>query len=312
MPPATLQIRKELSKAPYYSLTLPDTGGAWRYITYDMDTAKLRGSAGGESLAYYTVVGSPKVAVDIDAVNLQAKSQLTPPTFPQGADTRLVAVAGEPLSVNLSATGTVSYRADALPSGASLNAQTGVLTWTPTAGQVGDHRTSVVADDGTSVSVLRVVGTVAANRAAAITAALAGYDPETVYVKSSAAAVATARAAAETDLSADSATFAGRLVAVQAAVAGLEKLTLAMADDGSFDYWGRATSASLSQVALGNMLDGDFNTFSGDLRAPAIIDYGSGFRVRADAFGLQARYNFANRTEARTCTAPTTGRRGPC
>jgi hypothetical protein len=296
---ATLQIRKELSKAPYYSLTVPDTGGAWRYITYDMDTSKLRGSTGGESLAYYTVVGSPKVAVDIDSVNLQAKSQLSPLSFPQGADTRRVAVAGEPLSANLSATatGTVSYRGDALPSGASLDAQSGALTWSPTAGQVGDHRASVVADDGTTVSVLRVVVAVAANRSDAITAALAGYDPATLYVKSSAAAVTAARVAAEADLSADSATFASRLAAVQTAVAGLEKLTPAMADDGSFDYWGRATSASLSQVALGNMLDGDFNTFSGDLRAPAIIDYGSGFRVRADAFGLQARYNFANRSE---------------
>lgn len=297
---ATLQIRKELSKAPYYSLTVPDTGGAWRYITYDMDTSKLRGSAGGESLAYYTIVGSPKVAVDIDAINLQAKTQLTPPVFSRGTDTRLVAVAGEPLSVNLSATdaGSLSYEAGtALPSGAGLDPQTGVLTWTPTAGQTGDHGTFVVADDGTTVSVLRVAVTVAANRADAISAALTGYDPETVYVKSSAAAVAAARAAAEADLSADSATFAGRLAAVQAAVAGLEKLTPAMPDDGSFDYWGRATSASLSQVAMGNMLDGDFNTFSGDLRAAAIIDYGAGFRVKADAFGLQARYNFANRSE---------------
>jgi hypothetical protein len=309
---ATLQIRKERGLAPYHSLTVPDTKGAWRYLTYDMDTAKLRGSAGGESLAYYTVVGSSKVAVDIDAVNLQAKSQLTPPTYPQGADTRLVAVAGEPLTANLSATDTdtVSYTAGtALPAGAALNSHTGVLTWTPTASQAGDHGTFVVADDGKTNSVLRVAITVAADRAKAITAALKGYDAGTVYVRSTAAAVTAAAAKATADIeSADSATFAADLVAVQKAVAGLEKLTPTMADDGSFDYWGRATSATITPVALGNMLDGDFNTFSGDLRAPAIIDYGTGFRVRADAFGLQARYNFANRSQGANVYGSNDGR----
>jgi hypothetical protein len=309
---ATLQIRKERTLAPYHSLTVPDTNGAWRYLTYDMDTSKLRGSAGGESLAYYTVVGSSKVAVDIDAVNLQAKSQLTPPRFPQGTDTRGVAVAGEPFTSNLSATDTdaVTYTAGtALPSGAALDTNTGVLTWTPTTSHVGDHQTFVTADDGTTSSVLRVTVAVAASRAAAITAALNGYDADTVYVRSTAAAVTAAAAKATADIeSADSATFAADLVAVQAAVAGLQELTPTMPDDGSFDYWGRATSATITPVALGNMLDGDFNTFSGDLRAPAIIDYGNGFRVRADAFGLQARYNFANRSQGANVYGSNDGR----
>ncbi|MFI7068010.1 putative Ig domain-containing protein [Kribbella sp. NPDC050124] len=308
---ATLQLRKERTLAPYYSLTVPDTKGAWRYLTYDMDTAKLRGSAGGESLAYYTVVGSSKVAVDIDAVNLQTKSQLTPPTFPEGADTRLVAIAGEPFTTDLSATDTdpVTYTAGtALPSQATLDAQTGALTWTPTSSQVGEHKTFIVADDGRTNSVLRVSVTVAANRQKAIAAALEGYDPGTAYVRSSAAAVTSAAALATSHLESDTATFAADLVAVQKAVAALEKLTPTLADDGSFDYWGRATSATITPVAIGNMLDGDMNTFSGDLRAPAILDYGSGFRVRADAFGLQARYNFANRSEGANVYGSNDGR----
>ncbi len=306
---ATLQIRKQQGLAPYYTLTLPNTHGAWRYVTYDMDTSKLRGSAGGESLAYYTVVGSPEVAVDIDAINLQAKTQLTPPQFAQGSDVRLLAIAGEPLSTKLSAADAVSYSSGAnFPAGASLDQGTGVLTWTPTASQVGDHNTFVVASDAATDAVLRVRLTVSATRQDAVTAALAGYDAGTTYVRATRSAVDAAKAAAEADIAADPATFAADLVALQTAVGRLEKLTPTMPDDGSFDYWGRATSASLSQVALGNMLDGDFNTFSGDLTAPAVIDVGAGFRVTADAFGLQARYNFGNRTQGANVYGSNDGR----
>ncbi|HEY3557568.1 MAG TPA: putative Ig domain-containing protein [Kribbella sp.] len=298
---ATLQIRKQQGLDPYYTLTLPDTHGAWRYVTYDMDTSKLRGSTGGDSLAYYTVVGSPAVTVDVDAINLQAKTQLSPPQFAQGSDVRVLAVAGEPLSATLSATDSdqLSYAAGTrLPEGATLDEATGVLTWQPTAGQVGEHNTFVVVSDATTDAVLRVQLTVSATRQDAVSAALAGYDAGTAYVRSTRSAVEAAKATAEAAIAtADPATFAADLVALQTAVAGLDKLTPTMPNDGSFDYWGRATSPSLSQVALGNMLDGDFNTYSGDLRAPAIIDLGAGFRVTADAFGLQARYNFANRSQ---------------
>ncbi|WP_327635927.1 discoidin domain-containing protein [Kribbella sp. NBC_00482] len=307
---ATLQIRKEQGLAPYRTLTLPNTHGAWRYVTYDMDTSKLRGSAGGETLAYYTVVGSPAVTVDVDAINLQAKTQLTPPQFTQGSDVRLLAIAGESLSTTLSAADAVSYSSGAnFPAGASLDQGTGVLTWTPTASQVGDHNTFVVASDPATDAVLRVRLTVSATRQDAVTAALAGYDAGTTYVRATRSAIDAAKATAEADLAtAHPATFAADLVALQTAVGRLEKLTPTMPDDGSFDYWGRATSASLSQVALGNMLDGDFNTTSGDLTAPAIIDVGAGFRVTAEAFGLQARYNFGNRTQGANVYGSNDGR----
>ncbi|WP_432889902.1 discoidin domain-containing protein [Kribbella sp. CA-245084] len=305
---ATLQIRKERTLAPYYSLTLPDTHGKWRYITYDMSTSKLRGSAGGEYLAYYTVLGSD---VDLDAVNLKAKTELSPPQFPQGADVRLLGVAGEPLSIPLVATDNdpLAYTAGtALPAGAAIDAQTGTLTWRPTTRQVGTVNTFVVASDPTTDAVLRVQLTVSRDRSAAIRAALDGYDA-VGYTRATASAVEAAKAVAEGHAqSADPATFAADLVNLQSAVAHLEKLTPTMSDDGSFDYWGRATSATLSQVALGNMLDGDFNTFSGDLTAPAIIDFGSGFRITADAFGLQARYNFGNRTQGANVYGSNDGR----
>ncbi|MGW5650541.1 Ig domain-containing protein [Streptomyces humi] len=313
---ATLQIRRNMSSAPYYSLTLPNTQGAWRYVTYDMDNTKVRGGMGNIDIGYYTVVGSRKVDVDIDAVNLDAKSQLSPPQFPEGSDTSLIAVAGEPLAADLSATysgsGTVTYSAGGdLPQGASLDANTGKLTWTPTASQVGTLHTSIVASDGTTDTVLRITLVASANRADAVTAALAGYDPSTAYVRATEAAVKDKEAAAKADIdsAADSATFADDLTALQNAVAGLQRLNPRMADDGSLDYWGLATSAQWSQVDMATVLDGDNNTNAGgSVTTPTVLDFGVGFRIQADAFGLQAYYNFANRSQGANVYGSNDGR----
>ncbi|WP_328993385.1 putative Ig domain-containing protein [Kribbella sp. NBC_01245] len=297
---STLQIRKDRSLAPYHSLTLPDTHGQWRYLTYDMDYAVLPGSTGGENLAYYTVVGSSKVSVDIDHVNLQAKAQLTPPSFPQGQRVTLIGVAGASLSRSLAATDkpgeTVTYEAQSLPDGATLDPAAGTLTWTPTSDQVRRHQTYVVASDGTTNTVLNVAVVVAPNRQHAVSAALEGFDPDATYVKATLDRLNATRAAVEASVdTADDGTFLAGLVTLQDAVKNLQLLNPQLAD-GSLKYPGLVTT-TLSATAPANLIDDDINTFSGDLRAPFTLDFGAGFRVRADAFGLQARYNFGNRSQ---------------
>lgn len=297
---ATLEIRKDRSLKPYYALTLPDTHGQWRYLTYDMDFAVLPGSTGGENLAYYTVVGSSRVNVDIDNVNLQAKTQLSPPSFAQGQHVTLIGVAGAALSRSLVATDkageTVTYEAQSLPAGATLDTATGMLTWTPTSGQAGTYKTYVVASDGTTDTVLNVTIVVASNRQSAVTAALDGFDSTATYVKATLDTLTSTRATVEASIgTAGDSTFLAGLVTLQGAVSGLQLLNPVLAD-GSLAYPPLVTS-TLSATAVANMVDDDINTFSGDLLAPFTLDFGAGFQVRADAFGLQARYNFANRSQ---------------
>ena len=295
--PATLQIRKNLSLAPYHSVNLPDTHGKWRYVTYDMDYAVVPGSTGGENLAYYTVVGASGVTVDVDSVNLQAKAQLSPPVFAQGQRTTLVGVVGTPLGRSLAATSaTLTYEAPGLPRGATVDAGTGAFDWTPTHSQTGTFRTSVVASDGTTDTVLAVTLKIARDRQDALALAQAGFDAKATYVSATRdsfdTAVASARAALR---KADDTDFLDALVDVQKAVAGLRLLNPELAD-GTLAYPALVTS-SLPATGVWNMADDDVNTYSGDLTAPFTLDFGSGFRVRADAFGLRARYNFANRSQ---------------
>ncbi|KAK1181097.1 Ig domain-containing protein [Streptomyces sp. NBS 14/10] len=302
--PATLEIRKDMSLKPYHTVSLPDTHGKWRYVTYDMDLGILHGSTAGDNLAYYTVVGAPDVNVDIDSVNLQAKAQLTPPAFPQGQRTTLVGVAGAPLKRSLAATDTgddtLTYEASGLPEGATVDSATGAFSWTPTSSQTssqtGDVHASVVASDGKTDTVLKLDLVVAPDRAGALTAAQDGFDPKATYVRAPLQkfkdAVSSVKATMDT---ADDSTFSAGLVTVQDAVKALRLLNPKLAD-GTLSYPALVTS-SLSEANVWNMTDGDINTFSGDLRAPFTLDFGTGFGVRADAFGLQARYNFGNRSE---------------
>ncbi|MEU0091976.1 putative Ig domain-containing protein [Kribbella sp. NPDC006257] len=297
---ATLQIRKDRSLAPYHSLTLPDTHGEWRYLTYDMDYAVLPGSSGGENLAYFTVVGSPKVDVDLDHVDLQARIRLSPPVFADGRRVTIIGVAGAQLERSLAATDkpgeTVSYEAQSAPAGATFDTATGALQWTPTAQQVRTHATFVVASDGTTNAVLDVTLVIAPDRRRAVTAALEGFNPDETYVKATFDELSSTRTAVEASIeTADDQTFLASLSTLQKAVSKLRILNPHLTD-GSLDY-PLLVSSSLPATAVANLIDDDINSFSGDLRAPFMLDFGAGFAVRADAFGLQARYNFGNRSQ---------------
>ena len=70
---ATLELSKEIGSTPYYTLTLPDTKGQWKYITYDMGINHVSyGQLDGDySLVYMNVKGDG-TTVDIDHFNVKA------------------------------------------------------------------------------------------------------------------------------------------------------------------------------------------------------------------------------------------------
>ncbi|HWV48835.1 MAG TPA: hypothetical protein VN035_05205, partial [Microbacterium sp.] len=170
------------------------------------------------------------------------------------------------------------------------------LSWTPGGDQTGTHPATLWAHAGAVVDALALDVRVASSREDAIALALDGYDEAVVYTSSTLAAFATVRQATEDAVAtASDAEFHDQLALLQSAVEGLRELTPRMGDDGSFDY--RGLIANQPAVAVANLLDGDFTTTSGDLRAPYVLDFGSGYAVSADAIGLQARFGFANRSQ---------------
>lgn len=281
-------------------IPLPNTHNQWRYVTFDVDAEKLTGiDLGGENLAYLTVVGTG-VSVDFDHVNLEAKNQLTIPQFSSDAATPIIGLAGTELSLSLSATDAAAevlrYTASGLPGGARLHPETGILTWKPKASSMGSQTIQVTADNGTTLATRPANVVIAADRPSAFDQAMAGYDPASTYVAASLATFITVRDEVRASMATDGdSQYMGQLVRLQQAVNALQLLTPRLTD-GSIDYRAMVATNPTS-VQPRNLVDGDFNTTTGDLRAPFSIDFGADFRVSADAIGLQARYNFANRSE---------------
>lgn len=290
---------------PWSVMTVPDTHGQWRYIVPDSSTAATAGRRLGDNIIYFKFSGPQGTTADVDFVNMAAPTQLTPPRFamPVFPVTELV-VQGIPYTATYTATDanaadSVAYEAIRLPAGASLDTSTGTLNWTPSASQGGVHDIVISATDGVAISTMTARLSVQPDRATAFQAALQGYDPDAVYTTPSLAAfkanLAPLQDSASTVSDAD---FAALLKAVQALVQKLELLNPRLASDGSLD-WSKnmVTTIGFSASSPPFLVDGDYNTTTGDLRAPIYVDFGENYRVSVNAIGLQARFMFGNRSQ---------------
>ena len=296
-----LAIAKDQHTPAFRTITLPDTDGQWRYVTYDVAFATVHSNQVGDNIGYYTMTGPDGGTVDVRHVNTLAGSQLSIPQFPQGFSADVIGVAKEQLVTSFAATDAnpkdvVTYRAEGLPAGAVLDPATGVLTWTPEQRQNGTYHFTVVADNGTVATTLDATVHAEPNREQAYRQALTGYDATQTYTTSTLAAFTAESDQVQATLhTATDADFLASLVKLQGVVRGLRLLNPVLAD-GTLDFPPLVTS-NLSALSISNLTDSDFNTTSGDLHAPFWIDFGAGFKVTASAFGLQARYGFANRSQ---------------
>jgi hypothetical protein len=296
-----LAVAKDQHTPAFRTITLPNTGGQWRYVTYDVANTTVHANQVGDNIGYYTVTGPDSGTVDIRHVNTLAGTQLSIPQFPQGSTADVIGVTKEQLTASFAATDAnpkdvITYRAEGLPAGAVLDPATGTLTWTPAQRQNGTYHFTVVADNGTVATTLDATVHAEPNREQAYRQALTGYDATQTYTTATLAAFISESDQVQATLhTATDADFLASLVTLQGAVGGLRLLNPHL-PDGTLEFPSLVTS-NLSALSISNLTDGDFTTTSGDLHAPFWIDFGAGFKVTASAFGLQARFGFANRSQ---------------
>ncbi|KJQ52663.1 carbohydrate-binding protein [Microbacterium sp. SA39] len=293
---ARLEASRTAAEAPFAEIVVPDTGGEWRYVWFDLALAKTPGAV-GENILFLRATGSD-AKVDVAGLLAQANGVLTPPVFADTPSLDAVLVAGEPWTRQIQTTDaageTVTLALQGAPSGAALN--NAELSWSP--GQSGESEMTVVASDGTTVTALPVTITVAESREAAIDELVGRAGEGAEYTSVSWGRFEEARAAAVDGAgTADAPAFATLLRSLGDAVSGLVALSPEL-PDGTLDYRSLVIAPPLTAAQLTAITDGDNQTTWGDQRVPSIVfDFGASFRVSAERFGFQARDTFTNRAE---------------
>jgi hypothetical protein len=302
---AVLQAARTSHDDPFAEIALPDTRGEWRHVWLDLDSARIPSGRVGDHILFLRAVGG-NVKVDIAGVLAQANNTLAPPVFDDVPGIGLVAVAGEELRRKFDVSDPEGELALSLqqPAPRELAARwasitaDGVLSWTPHRRDVGTARMLIVASGPDADTVLPITVTVAPDRAAAVAALLDGVAEPTHYTTATWSAVENARdAATDAADSADPETFGELLEELRRAVAELDELNPRLAD-GTLDFPQIVTSPQLPWSTLVALIDDDNQTTWGDQRVLNImLDFGPGYRVRADGFGFLARDTFPNRAE---------------
>ncbi|MEO7577851.1 MAG: discoidin domain-containing protein [Massilia sp.] len=279
------------------TITLPNTHGQWVYVDYALNAYQGLGD-----LLYLNVTGAG-TTVDIDHINVQAGTLLTPPVFKLGnAALNVYTYASSTATLNFSfaatnanAGATLSYQIDNLPAGALFNTANGDFSWKPT--QPGTYSFVVSSSDGTTMTTKTVQVVVSADRQSAVAAASAAYNANLIYVSSTLAIYNQAYSDAMSAVaSASDDDFLARLAALNSAVVGLQQTT-PLLSDGSMNYTNLFVATTFG-TDLPNALDGSPDSFVGYFLAVNLthtFDFGPSFKFSADAFQLQVRASFPER-----------------
>lgn len=289
------------------SIYLPDTDGAWEYVTY------TRKSSEGFGDLYYIILSDIEgTYVDIDAIDIKPSVSNDSRTidivnFEDGNDDfSLVTYVGAPFNMELGAANTiaenaVSYYGIDLPDGMTVNSSTGAMEWTPSDA---DTYSFYIAANANATTVLKKLTiTVADNRDAAINQANAGYDDTAIYVQPSVEEyeqkLEIVNNVKETATDEE---FSELLNELCTAVTSLQLVSPLLSEDSltdgnSLDYADLIYSSSMGN-AVYNWIDEDPGSFVVYVRgqyATHIIDFGPDFKISAKKFGYQARLGFSDR-----------------
>src|SRR5699024_6367451 len=139
---------------------------------------------------------------------------------------------------------------------------------------------------------------VTADREAMIEAAVAdGTDPDATYTTRSAEHLEAVLATAREQVDAPAEQFREAFTALESAIGALELLNPQLAD-GTLDFSAQVTASVISSGALAALVDQNNTSTTGDLRQRSfVLDFGPAYRVQAEAFGLQGRALFPNRSQ---------------
>lgn len=298
---AKLEMSKEINSAPYTTLTLPDTKGEWKYITYDMSTDKVSFSQleSTYSIFYFNIVGDG-TTVDLDYIDLKPNDHLSITQFNGGeSDLNLYTYAGStaPITIDFSAVASdantqIKYNIDNAPESSILNSETGEFSWIPT--EAGQYSFIISAANGEAVSTKNININVEKDKDSALALVTESYDNNLKYESSSFEKFKN-KYDEVTNLLNDKCTdnkFYNSLSDLKNITNNL-KLLNPVLKDGSIDYTDIVKSSADSY--LPTLTDSNPNSYPEvPIGSPLYytFDFGENFKVSATAFEIQSRMGF--------------------
>jgi hypothetical protein len=278
---------------------IPDTQGRWLFTTHPLgEFERLK------DMAYLQISPAPGKTVEIDQLLQKPSGQQTAPVFktkmPSGG---IVTFVGAPLTLDFAAdapSGTsqaVTYELVNPPKGSTINSTSGAFLWRPSS--AGESSFVVQAANDKAAAAQSVQIKVAPNRAAAVKAIAAVYQPDSSYVKATQDNYLLVLQQTKNAISGTTdEAFSAQLGQLQDAANALQPLSPQL-PDGTLDYSRCATSPELKQTLI-FLTDGNSDTFAEYRTAKDgafNFDFGPDFKFTADAFELLGRLNFEVRAE---------------
>ncbi|MBD0381864.1 putative Ig domain-containing protein [Paenibacillus sedimenti] len=292
----------------FQEVTIPNTHGEWKYIVYNTNGKKQISRTARQlaNLDFYSVISDTDIQVDFDRlqyINADGGLKTNVPTFKGNLRQVQYLLKKVPYEqkIELDNADNVTFSLVNAPKGMTIDSD-GTIKWTPDKKTDEPVLVTVVADNGVVVNTAQLNFVVSNNHHQAYEAVLSTYNQNQVYTQKIFLEFSKHKEEVETLLkgSTEDRIFLTTLNEMVTSINALELLNPKLAD-GTFNYYAYdsiiPSVTTMNKDNIKGLVDNDTATFSGDLRAPSIFDFGPEYKISAKAFSFQARRGLPNRSE---------------
>lgn len=291
---------------PYQIIYLPNTHNKWVYVAYnDTLTGRLKNTKRLDNMDYYRVISNDEnTVVDFDTLSYlnteygQRKNILSFAQPELYVDCIKGVQGNIDLSKNINSNAKIKYFINSgTNAGLALNEKSGLLSYSFTTN--GSRSIFVVAiNQDSTVATQKIVFRIAKNRNMALKQALDSYDNKLQYTLESQANLN--EQLAKVKMAKSDQEFERELNVLEQIISDLELMSPKLSD-GSLNYVAYndfvSNTQTIQKTVLPNLVDGNAQSYSGDVKAPIIFDFGSNFGISSYKFEIQARQGFPNRSQ---------------
>lgn len=298
-----LELKRDSNSVPFKIVDVPDTNGKWTDFVIDINVNEVSYTQYPQDIQimYFNITGQVGNYVNIDNLRINTTNNYAPEFENLSNEKTITSYVNTNMSLDFSAIDkngdTLTYKIINGPENAVLDEKTGVLNWIPN--KEGSYEFFIQVSDGIATSILKVKVNIEKNIENVVDKIIENYDSDITYTTETKNSYDVAYAKIQQLIAnneTDEDIIFEAINNLQQAVNGLEKLT-PLLNDGSLDY-SKIVTSSLSNLREINLVDGDTESFTGDLRSPNnyfVLDFGKDYVVSSTSFKIQSRKYFPGR-----------------